>query len=543
MRRVALLPLDERPCNHAYPVMLGAVAGIEVAVPPKELMGRKKEPADTRLLGDWLRAESERADGLIVAAETLAFGGLIPSRVVGVSEEEALKRLDALRRIRQRRPELPIFVQSVILRTPGYDSDDEEPGYWASYGKRLYVLSVAEHAVELGPRAWDALRKGGEAHLPPVVAQELGALDFDGVVARRAALEAEVPAGVRQDWRWRRARNHQVNRALVELVAEGVVDFLVLTQDDSPPIGLHAREQQALAALVAQRGVHRRVRIHPGADETALVLLARQALRDRGLRPRVGVRFSSIAGPGVVPLYEDRPLMEGIKGHVTALGALLSPDFGESELALFVNSPDGPQHEAPLQALPGESVGKGRNLPEFLDALQDALERRPERPAALADVAYANGADRELVEMLPAYLSPWALGAYAGWNTASNTIGTALAHAALRLVARGLGGDERVASERAHRSFLALRFTEDWGYQAVVRQELVEAAVRLGVSPYALGSHREALAERARERLQATMDRWPGAASGSPRIRVERVDFPWDRLFEVALGVRIDAGP
>lgn len=583
MRRLALLPLDERPCNYRYPQLLGPVAGVEVLVPPPELMGHKKRPADTGALAEWLLEAAERADGVVVAAETLAFGGLIPSRVVDVTEEQAIARLGVLKEIRRRHPALPVFVQSVILRTPAYDSDDEEPAYWATYGERLHLYSVLLHALDLGEAAWEQARRSAPPSASAMVAAALRGLSFDGLRVRRAELEAEIPPDVREDWRWRRSRNHRVNRELVHYAAEGIVDFVALTQDDSFPLGLHAQEQRALTDLIAERRAFRRVLIYPGADEVGLVLLARHVLKAAGLRPRVALRFSSAVGPQVVPRYEDRPLLEGIKGHLTALGGLWEPDFGACDIALFVNSPDGPQQEAPHQHLPG-AMGSGRNLPEFLEALAAALAARPERPVALADVAYANGADRALVEMLPAYVWPFDLAAYAGWNTAGNTIGSALAHAALRWVGLGqLGGEEAARAERAHRSYLSLRFAEDWAYQAVVRQEMARGPVAaLGISPYALGAHRQALAGEALERLRATWQRWqatwqpelalrpalpgqpgqltgwrggeseargrggvgaegPAAADGrTVSVRLTALDFPWDRLFEVALSVEVD---
>lgn len=552
MRRLALLPLDERPCNYLYPQLLAPVAGVEVTVPPAELMGHKKRPADTAALAGWLLKVAEQADGLVVAAETLAFGGLVPSRVVDVPAEQALARLSVLEAIRRRRPGLPVFAQSVILRTPAYDSDDEEPAYWAAHGGRLHVYSMVLDALQLGETAWEQVRRRWPASGTGPSGEALEKLSFEQLKARRAALEAEIPPEVREDWRWRRARNHQVNRQLVRYAAEGVVHFLALTQDDSPPLGLHVQEQRALAALVAEHEAFRRVLIYPGADEAGLVLLARHVLRGLKLRPRVALRFSSATGPQVVPRYEDRPLLEGIKGQLTALGALLAPDFEGCDIALFVNSPDGPQQEASCQHLPG-AVGTARSLPEFLEALEAAIASRPERPVALADVAYANGADRALVEMLPAYVWPPDLAAFAGWNAAGNTIGSALAHAALRWVGLRLAdGAEAARAEHAHLRYLSLRFAEDWAYQARVRQELAEGPVAaLGVSPYALGAHRPSLAAEALERLEATWGRWqaswqpalalrPGAGRGV-RVRFTGVDFPWDRLFEVALDVEVEA--
>lgn len=579
MRRLALLPLDERPCNYRYPMLLGPVAGVEVMLPPADLMGHKKRPADTNALGEWLLSTSERADGLVVAAETLVYGGLIPSRVVDIGLEQALERLRVLQKVRRRHPTLPIFVQSVIMRTPAYNSDDEEPTYWATFGERLYLYSVVLDALQRGETVWEQIRQSPLDSWSPLFVAELGRLHFEELKGKCAELEAEIPLSVREDWRWRRNRNYLINRELVRYAAEGLVDFLALTQDDSFPLGIHMQEQRALATLIAEHRAYRRVLIYPGADEVGLVLLARHVLKGTSRQPRVALRFSSTVGPQVVPRYEDRPLLEGIKGQLTAIGGLWEPDFGACDIALFVNSPDGPQQEAPYQHL-REAVGSGRNLPEFLEALANAITSRPGRPVALADVAYSNGADGALVEMLPAYVWPFDLAAYAGWNTAGNTIGSTLAHAALRWVGlRDLTGDDAVRAERAHQRYLGLRFMEDWAYQSMVRQELVQGPVAaLGISPYALGEHRRDLAAQALQRLQWAWQRWretwqpevsirgeagqeveraegsrggeaaecdrrappQGSRRQDAHVRLTAVDFPWDRLFEVALSVEVD---
>ena len=90
-------------------------------------------------------------------------------------------------------------------------------------------------------------------------------------------------------------------------------------------------------------------------------------------------------------------------------------------------------------------------------------------PVALADVAYPNGSDPLLTEMLLAPECPVVaadLCAYGAWNTAGNTLGTVVAQAACAL---HIGDDpKRIAAQRL---FLAHRFLEDYGYQTIVRRE------------------------------------------------------------------------
>ena len=117
--------------------------------------------------------------------------------------------------------------------------------------------------------------------------------------------------------------------------------------------------------------------------------------------------------------------------------------------------------------------------------------------------------------------------AYGGWNTASNTLGIALAQAILA---------EGEASER----FTILRFLDDWGYQAGVRQRLAAEVVPQypGATPQSLGPALGPCAEAARmwlakeyvPRLEQCFRR---------QITLTRVAFPWERLFEIDLEIAV----
>ena len=48
-KRILMIPLDERPCNYRFPLLMPK-AGFTLAMPPKELMGLKKRPGIRR---DW----------------------------------------------------------------------------------------------------------------------------------------------------------------------------------------------------------------------------------------------------------------------------------------------------------------------------------------------------------------------------------------------------------------------------------------------------------------------------------------------------------
>lgn len=145
---------------------------------------------------------------------------------------------------------------------------------------------------------------------------------------------------------------------------------------------------------------------------------------------------------------------------------------------------------------------------------------------AIADVAYPNGADPVLIELLQAQVDLPGLAAYGAWNTAGNTIGTVLAQACVARLAQS--DTKRAAQQR----FLLHRFIEDWGYQQVVRAE-IRAWLRddhaAQEPPAALLG---ATCARIERRLDALIAQLPGFA-GRYRIAPGSVRLPWARTFEV----------
>jgi hypothetical protein len=478
--RIGLVPIDDRPVNTRLPAMIAAVAGSESLQPPSEIVGSEWEPGQPVAIGTWILDTAAQLDALIVSLEMLAYGGLIASRTTTDPPVVALQRLAPLDALPGKA--LRLYGSSIILRASDSYSSAEEPEYWSSFGRELHAFGAALHR---------SFRDSGDP--------EVG------------RIRREVPAEVRGDFLRRRIRNHILNLEALRLAAAGVFDTLLLTSDDTAVHSAGSLEQQWLEHWAMAIDARHRVLIYPGADEIGSVLTARALGADR---EPVAFQIRCLEPDGLerVAKFENVPLHRTVERQIVAAGGKTVSDTEPADMVLFIHAPSPVEGDwyggAPSGPVRDELVG---TVADDVAALIEAGT-----PVALADVRYTNGGDPWLVNALSERADLLDLSAYAGWNTAANSIGTAIAHA----TALVRGRQDGTFDADAHRRLLAHRLLEDCVYQAVVRQELTPEQLR-----------QEDLDSVIAGRLQSEAHRLlPGAAV---RVPPERVHLPWDRPFEV----------
>ena len=504
---LALVPLDERPVNTRYPQMLGAIGSANVLLPPSEIRGLQRTPADTDDVAAWLREAAREADAAIVSCDYLGYGNLINARI---SQDSAADVLARLRLLAELNPACPVHAFSLITRVANADDCVEEPEYWALWGTRFYRYARLTHQAEAG------------------------ALD-DAGAEERARLDEALPAALKADWLTRRLRNHTVNLGLLDMAARGQISGLRLTSDDTSPIGFPSRERDWLRGWPGLIGpaLADRVMMHPGADEVGSALLSHLLMARLGKKPRVWVVYSHPQDASLVAPYEDRPVRETVEGQIDACGCSLADAADDSDFVLGVATPSPRRTDYRPEHLADDRRDRTDAYQAFL---ADLGQRQAQgKPVALADVAYPNGSDPLLTELLLAgdcRLAPGRLAAYGAWNTAGNTLGVVVAQAACA----GLVGDDPNRAQ-AQRVFLAHRFLEDWGYQTVTRRLARAEAERLW-------GRREpdpddpdeqaALSEFIEARLAERLGELQGSGVGvGLTLTPGSVRLPWQRTFEV----------
>lgn len=440
---VLYIPLDNRPLNYDNVFSLAAIAGVKLLTPPPEMLGNPGEnggqdgPGDPAAIGEWLAENADRADAWIISLDMLLYGGLAPSRSHDRGQQEVLADMQNLQQLlAQNRQDVPVYAFATIMRSAASSASPKQPGYFAGYGDKILQLS----------QLWDRADRGDAS---------------PDQMTSLAMLKKEIPPQVLGNYLQRRETNLAAIRQALHLVAGGLVDYLVLGRDDTTPYSLTRVDLRRLENDVRQRGLTNRVDSYPGADELGALLLARAVNEALDRQLKVYVDWATPQGPGVTALYEDVTLEENVRLHVKSGGGKVVESPEEADLMLAMNSPVVKTMEAAVQP---EYAAPGQHHLALADQINTWLEQG--KPVAVADVAYANGADRAFMEILAGYAgndsdsgtssttqgnntggrlsgnlsNQWVstaqvdssplprLAGYAGCNTAGNSIGMALAH-------------------------------------------------------------------------------------------------------------------
>ncbi len=222
MGKMVYLPLDERPCNYRYPQQLAAMTDFELSAPDIRILGDKKRPADAETVAEWLTEEAGDADNLLVSVDMLVYGGIVPSRLHRLPKEQCLRRLRLLERLKERNPNLRIYAFSLIMRVPAYSGSEEEPDYYANFGRELFLYGWYKD-------------KSAQEPLDPAERQQF------------ETIRRSIPPSVLADYLHRRGVNAFVNETVVDMTASGIIDFLVIPLDDNAEYGFSPMEQRRLA--------------------------------------------------------------------------------------------------------------------------------------------------------------------------------------------------------------------------------------------------------------------------------------------------------
>ena len=489
---VLFVPQDDRPVSLQYTVDTAKAAGMTVLTPPQNLISGKTYKGQADQIWNWVEQNAGRADVMVLSTDTLIYGGLVDSRKHNLplsTLEYRLKRIEALK---ANYKNTRIYGFGTVMRSPRASGGGTEPSYYADYGPT--ILQIAE------------LQDKQDADtLTQAETQKL------------MSLQASVPVEYLQDWFSRRQKNMQINKGLIDEARKGVFEYFALGHDDTSQLSQSALEGRYLSQY--SKGIPRtQYGSFPGADQLGLLLMARSRTDESVEKPTFSIIYPLGGAGKTLPGYEDQTIDKTIAEHVEAVGGTMTT-AGKPTVLLAVNTP--------LSTSTSESEAFG-NFPmvsqatnAFVDRIQQATEQGV--TVSVADIAYNNGSDNTLVGAMYKRDILYKIGAYNGWNTASNTVGYAIAQGLLL----------KSMSPEGHRDMLTQQYLDNWAYQANIRKDIyrMQDSIRTDNVRYS-GDLNSKLEEYLQERIQDF---------GKTYLKVDprtiKATFPWGRLFETDITV------
>ena len=285
--KIGFIPIDDRPVCYTLPKQIAAIDdSIELFIPDRNLLGDLTEHADIKKLFRWLDNLPE-LDALIISLDTLAYGGLIPSRKSSDTFEIIKSRIQKLKEILSNK-NTQIHAFSSIMRISNNNINEEEKEYWAKWGKKIFNYSYS--------------------------------MDKYGTVCTK-----EVPDQILEDYLNTRKRNFEINKLYLEMANQRFFKTLVFSKDDCAQYGFNVQEAKALKNLGGL--------IKTGADEIPLTLLAKAIKGNVNIAP-IFLESDSI---NLISNYEDISVQKSVTEQINLAGCNVS-DKENADILLYINN-------------------------------------------------------------------------------------------------------------------------------------------------------------------------------------------------------------
>lgn len=421
MKKIALIPIDNRPICYTLVEQICAVnEDLKLYLPERKLLGGLIDMADVSGILNWLKSLPDM-DYIILSLDTIAYGGLVASRRINDDFNKIKARLEDFKEVLKSNKGR-VLAFSSIMRISNNNINEEEKEYWNPWGKRIFEYSYHQHKSR--------------------------------VLKQYNCVYNTVPAEILDDYLSTRKRNFDINKLYLDWLSEGVLDTLVYSKDDTGEYGLNVEEAQTLEVEAKARNLN--AIIKTGADEIPLTLLARAILGNENVQIKPVFIFDE--SKGEISKYEDISVENCVKSQLSLAGAGI--DMSENaEITMIINN---------FRFEQGDLV-----LGDVVNIFAGKIEL-PKTPYFIADINNANGSDNELVRQITdKKMKTTAMLSYSAYNTSANTIGSSLCMAINAFLALKKG----TFNANAYKHLMAVRFLDDWAYQANIRKAVREAGL------------------------------------------------------------------
>ncbi len=287
--KICVIPIDNRPvCYNLFKDIADIDESIELFIPERKMLGDLTKSADIKGLFEWLK-QVPQVDVMILSLDTIAYGGLIPSRRCPETFEEIKARVVELKEILKEKHS-KIYAFSSIMRISNNNVNQEEKEYWNKYGKKIFDYSYQTH--------------------------KLGC---------ESCIERLIPDDILDDYLNTRKRNFEINKLYLEWQKEGLFDTLIFSKDDCAEYGFNVQEAQALEKLGGFTKT--------GADEIPLTLFARSIQGEM----KIYVEFTEPEYKNLISNYEDVSIEKSVMGQLS-LANIEVVEPVQADVKLVVNN-------------------------------------------------------------------------------------------------------------------------------------------------------------------------------------------------------------
>lgn len=495
-RSILLIPMDDRASSCQFPQKLGDIGEVTVVTPPKEILGRFLVAGDSERIIDWIKSQNlQTFDAAVISLDMLAYGGLAASREYETSAEDALERIHVLEYIRRAAPQMKIYAHSIIMRLALTFKAENEDFY-------LKFLDWATLAAEDGAES----------------------------KAKLAELTKGIPPAVIDRYMAARKRNLQGNLLAIELSRKGIIDYLVLSQDDATPTGLHVPDRKQMLSKIEEYNLEANVVVQAGADEISMLLVTRSLQELVGRKVKIKVDYGLEDKRDELMPFEDRPLKNTVGHHIETSGGVEVDNEQDADLVLCIFA----------------SRGNDTLTSAFVDAVERKL--RAGSRVIVADIDHTGrmqGGDPALTDELLRRGLFQQLYGYASWNTAANTLGTAIPQGIIYFISKS---DARLweakgnSIQQAEDWFTIHRLLDDYFYHTAIRSRYKELIpLRFGWAEHLNKEARKKAEDYAMQQLKTQvpliLDGYITGSRGARRYAIQNLtfDLTWDRAFEAMI--------
>lgn len=371
--KLAFVPIDNRPVCYTLPKLLAEIdESIEFYIPDRKYLGGLKQEADIDHLFEWL-ITLPKLDAIILSLDTLAYGGLIPSRRCPETFEQIKERIETLKEILEGK-DAKIYAFSSIMRISNNNYNEEEKEYWSKWGKKIFAYSYHTHEGN-----------------------------------RESCITNLIPSEILDDYIETRRRNFEINKIYLQWQKEGLFETLIFSKDDCAEYGFNVQEAQVLEKMGAYTKT--------GADEIPLSLLSRAIQGEMKICPK----FLEPESKNLISNYEDVSIEKSVLGQIELAGCKIT-DEENSDIILYINNFKNNQGEIVMKVRT-ESFSKTFTTPS--------------KPYMIADVRFANGADNNFVkELFKNKINDENFYGFSAWNTSANSLGSLICGAKIKFFAK-----------------------------------------------------------------------------------------------------------